>query len=320
MATIPKMKAKYGTFYDKLHKTSKQLSVQSLYVYLRNISRLRGLLHDTEDLPESGKWLLDKKLLAKFDALDLNKRRLMSVAAVKGLKAYGLTSEEWNDRLARASDAYDKQRKKRHITQKESGKWPKDGFKSLRTAAKDEKLLIKKVLKKPEKTQKDLIKIQNWIILFLYSFHPMRLDFADLNLEKPVKDKKENFLFKVPRKGWVLTLRKYKTAKFRGETEIKVARAPSRALSLFVPLVKSLTTHGKFLTNSTGGSLSRNGLSKLLTKLTKKHLGVGFSASLIRVLFSTANVKTIEDASKISNEMMHNLEQTLAYTRKDVKK
>ena len=316
MATAPKMKAKYGSFYEKLHKTSKNLSVQSLYVYLRNISRLRGLLHETEELPENGKWLLEKKLLTKFDTLDLNKRRLMSVAAVKGLKAYGITSEEWNKRLARASDAYDKQRKKRHITTKESGKWPKNGFQSLRTAAKDEKLLIKKVLKKDEKTIKDLLKIQNWVILFLYSFHPLRLDFADLNIGKPVKNVKENYLFKAPRKGWGLTLRKYKTAKFRGETEIKIARAPSRALSMFVPLVKELTTHGKLLTNSTGGPLTRNGLSKLLTKLTKKHLGVGFSASLIRVLFSTENVKTIEDASKISNEMMHNLEQTLAYTRK----
>ena len=154
----------------------------------------------------------------------------------------------------------------------------------------------------------------------MYSFHPIRLDFADVYLEKPVKDKKENYLFKVPRKGWVLTLRKYKTSKFRGETQIKIARAPSRALSMFVPLVKQLTTHGKFLTNSTGGALSRNGLSKLLTKLTKKHLGVGFSASLIRVLFSTENIKTIEDASKISNDMMHNLKQSLAYTRTDVKK
>ena len=113
MATVPKMKAKYGSFYEKLHKTSKNLSVQSLYVYLRNISRLRGLLHETEELPNNGKWLLDKKLLAKFDTLDLNKRRLMSVAAVKALKAYKVTSEEWNKRLARASDSYDKQRKKR---------------------------------------------------------------------------------------------------------------------------------------------------------------------------------------------------------------
>ena len=320
MATAAKMKAKYGAFYEKLHKTSQNLSVQSVYVYLRNISRLRGLLHDSEELPESGKWLLEKKLLSKFDTLDLNKRRLMSVAAVKALKAYGLSSPEWNKRLARASDAYDKQRKKRHITKKESSNWPSKGFQSLRDAAKDEKLLIKKVLKKPEKNLKDLIRIQNWVILFLYSFHPIRLDFADVFLEKPVKDKKENYLFKVPRKGWVLTLRKYKTAKFRGETQIKIARAPSRALTLFVPLVKQLTTHGKLLTNSTGGPLSRNGLSKLLKKLTKKHLGVGFSASLIRVLFSTENIKTIEDASKISKEMMHNLEQSLAYTRKDVKK
>lgn len=316
MASEKKMKAKYGPLFEKVKKTSDKISTQSLYVYLRNLSRLYGLVHDSETIKGDGKWLLKKDLLAKFDKQDLNKKRLFSVAAVKGLKAYGIKSTEWNKRLSEASEKYDKMRAKRKITSKESTKWPKDGYKSLRKAAKDEKFEIKKILKKSDKTLKDLLRIQNYLILFLYSYHPIRLDFADVYVKKPEKDTPQNYLFKTPRKGWELTLRSYKTAKFRGETVIKMDRAPSRALSMFIPILKGIVSHDKLLTNASGKPLSRNGLSKLLTKLTKKHLGVGFSASLIRVLFSTANIETIEKAKKIQDEMGHNMKQSLAYTRK----
>ncbi|MAD43386.1 MAG: hypothetical protein CMH98_00135 [Oceanospirillaceae bacterium] len=316
MATEEKMKKKYGALFERVKKTSGKISTQSLYVYLRNISRLYALTHDTDVISGDGKWLLKKELLDKFDNLDLNKKRLFSVAAIKGLKAYKLQSEEWNKRLSGASEKYDKMRAKRKITSKESARWPKSGYKSLRKAAKDEKLEIKKNFKKTDKTLKDLLKIQNYIILFLYSYHPLRLDFADVHVKKPEKGTKLNYLYKAPRIGWQLTLRSYKTAKFRGETVIKIDRAPSRALSIFVPILKSVVEHDKLLTNAAGKPLSRNGLSKLLKKLTKKHLGTGFSAGLIRVLYSTENIETIEKAKKIQDEMGHSAKQSLAYTRK----
>lgn len=317
MASDEKMKTKYGTLYEKVKKASGKITTQSLYVYMRNLSRLYSLTHETDEIPEgNGKWLLDKNLLEKFDKQDLNKKRLFSVAAVKGLKAYKLQSVEWNQRLSGASEKYDKIRAKRKITTKESKMWPKSGYQSLRKAAKDEKVSLRRLLKKPDKSLKDLLKIQSYIILFLYSYHPLRLDFADVLVKKPEKGTKNNYLYKTPRIGWQLTLRSFKTAKFRGETVIKMARAPSRALSMFVPVLKSVVKHDKLLTNASGNPLSRNGLSKLLKKLTQKHLGVGFSASLIRVLFSTENVSTIEKAAQIQDEMGHNMKQSLAYARK----
>ena len=316
MATAEKMKDRYGALYEKMRKTSAKISDQSLYVYLRNLSRLYGLIHESQVIKGDGKWLTKKELFEKYDNLDLNRKRLFSVAAVKGLKAYGMESKEWNTRLSKASESYDKQRAKRKITSKEQEKWPADGYKSLRKAAKEEKLLVKKSLKRKDKTLKDLLAIQNYLVLFLYSYHPIRLDFADVFVKKPEAGEKKNYLYKAKRIGWQLTLRNYKTAKFRGETVIKIDRAPSRALSMFVPILKSVVKHEKLLSNASGNPLTRNGLSKLLTKLTKKHLGVGFSASLIRVLFSTENRKLIEKAAKIQDEMGHNMKQSLAYTRK----
>jgi hypothetical protein len=95
-------------------------------------------------------------------------------------------------------------------------------------------------------------------------------------------------------------------------------RQVSLALTKFVPIVEKLTEHGKLLTNSKGGALTRNGLSKLLTKLTQYHLGKkGFSASLIRVLSATKHKDVLEKASEITKGLQHNLKQSLRYSRKE---
>ena len=94
-------------------------------------------------------------------------------------------------------------------------------------------------------------------------------------------------------------------------------RSASIALSKVVPWIKDLTTHGKLLTNKVGGPLSRNGLSKLLTRLTEKLLGrKGFSASLIRVLKATKFRKELEAAKGLSEEMLHTQKQNFEYSRK----
>ena len=111
-------------------------------------------------------------------------------------------------------------------------------------------------------------------------------------------------------------MRDYKTAKFRGQVEIKMSRPASLALTKVTPWIKELTKHGKLLTNVQGGALSRNGLSKLLTRLTERLLGKkGFSASLIRVLKSTKHLKTLEDSKALADEMMHSQKQNLSYSR-----
>ena len=112
-------------------------------------------------------------------------------------------------------------------------------------------------------------------------------------------------------------MREYKTAKTRGEVQIKMSRPVSLAFTKVTPWIKELTKHGKLLTNIRGGALSRNGLSKLLTRLTEKLLGnKGFSASLIRVLKSTKHRDILEKSKALADEMMHSAKENLAYSRK----
>ena len=304
-------------FRKKMQKVCTNCSEQTIQVYVRNTLRLVKLVdHAATTIPASGTFLENPKIFKAFDKLNLNQRRLLSTAAVKSLDAYGKKrNSKWATRLADAADEYDRLREKRHRSEKEKARWPEKGFDSLKKAAKLQKAQVVHTMKKPKKTLKDLWDIQKWLVLTLYASHALRLDFADVYLQRPNDDNK-NFLHKYRRKGWILTMRVYKTAKFRGQVELKMSRPVSLALSRVVPWIKELTTHGKLLTNHQGGPLSRNGLSKLLTRLTEKLLGKkGFSASLIRVLKSTKHRKTLEDSKALAEEMIHSEKQNLAYSR-----
>lgn len=309
---------KVESFRDKMHKVCKNCSEPTIDVYVRNTLRIVKLLDPTATkIPPTGDFLKNPKVFTAFDKLNLNQRRLLSTAAVKSLDAFSMKRmEKWASRLEKSAEEYDRYREKRQRSDKEKSKWPTKGFDSLRKAAKLQKQQLTHILKKENKTLKDLWEIQKWLVLTLYASHALRLDFADVYLARPTSESK-NFLHKYKRKGWILTMREYKTAKTRGEVQIKMSRPVSLALTKVTPWIKELTKHGKLLTNIRGGALSRNGLSKLLTRLTEKLLGKkGFSASLIRVLKSTKHRDILEKSKALADEMMHSEKENLAYSRK----
>ena len=309
--------SKKDNFREKMQKVCKLCSSATIDVYVRNTLRLVKLLDPQATIiPLKGEFLENPKIFTEFDKLNLNQRRLLSTAAVKSLDAFGKPRlEKWGKRLADAAEEYDRLREKRQRSEKEKSKWPAKGFDSLRKAAKIQKQHIVHVMNK-NKTLRDLWEIQKWLVLVLYSSHALRLDFADVYLQRP-NDENKNFLFKYKRKGWILTMRDYKTSKTRGQIDIKMSRPASLALTKVTPWIKELTKHGKLLTNVQGSALSRNGLSKLLTRLTEKLLGKkGFSASLIRVLKSTKHRSMLEQSKALADEMMHSQKQNLAYSRK----
>ena len=112
-------------------------------------------------------------------------------------------------------------------------------------------------------------------------------------------------------------MRKYKTAKFLGEQEIKISRPASLVLSMFIPKVKSATNHGYLLSNKRGSKMTRSNLSKILIRLTEKLLKKRIGSQIVRVLKATKHRKAAEQNAALSKEMMHNKEQHLLYAKKD---
>ena len=303
--------------HEKMKKVCGNCTESSINVYVRNLYRLAGLA-GKKKIPKTARWLASKKLMNSYEKQPLNIRRMLSIAAVKAMKMYGKESSGgWGEYLVRSTEEYEKERDARRKTKREKERWPEKGYDSLKDVAKKLKKEVSSLSSKKELSPSELYKLQKYVIISLYSEHALRLDWADVRLEKPTKSQDKNFLHKFPRKGWILTMRKFKTSKSMGEVEIKMSRATSLVLSMFVPKVKANTTHGYLLTNSTGGKLTRSGLSKILIRLTKKHLGAAIGSQIIRVLKSTKFRKQAETNEKLAQELMHSTKQQLQYSKKD---
>ena len=292
----------------------------TITTYVHNVFRL-ARVHDaqiTDTLPKGHKWINSPGLLGKVTKMKLGPRRILSLAAVKALHALGAPkSEKWSDMMKKSSEEYDTEREKRMKTPREVARWPKKGYDALRIAADKLRGETQKFFNKV-RTTSELYLVQRYVIIRLYSLHALRLDWADVKLSKPNQEQ-TNFLYKDSRKGWQLVMRKYKTSKVMGQQNIKLSRAASLVLTMFVPLVKAKTSHGFLLSTKGGKKLSRKGLSNLLSRTTEKYIGKRISAQIIRVLKATKFKKQTEEAAELAKEMLHGKEQHLQYTKKEKK-
>ena len=289
----------------------------TISVYVRNLYRLAALAGHKE-IPKGAKWLASKSLFTKFGKQPLKIRRMLSIAGVKAMKMYGQeNSGQWGTQLAKSTEQYEKERDERHKTKREKERWPSKGYDALKDVAKKLKKEVSTLLTKKQLSIKELYRLQKYVVISLYSQHALRLDWADVKLSKPTDDQTKNFLHKYPRKGWLLTMRKFKTSKTMGQVEIKMSRPTSLVLSMFVPKVKATTKHGFLLSNMQGNKLSRSGLSKVLIRLTEKHLGSKIGSQIIRVLKSTKFRKEAEKNEDLAKELMHSSKQQLQYSKKD---
>ena len=192
---------------------------------------------------------------------------------------------------------------------------PKDGFDSLKHVISSLRKELKHLMRTPKEwSLKDLLRIQELLIISLYYDYPLRLDYADLKIDS----EEGNFIKKSKRKpqGYFITLREYKTSKTLGTQKFKLNRVNQRLLNQFIPQVRRLTTHGYLLTNSAGNKMSKQVLSKTLQHSTKKRIGREFSVQLLRILFAMKNRGVIESAKEVSKKLLHSQEQSLMYAKK----
>ena len=302
------------TFKEKLDRVKKDIKQASRDTYLRNIRRLRKVKHELP-VPDSHGWLVEKSLVAWFDKQPLNVRRHLATAAQTALKVYGKESDTWSKRQSTAMKEFDDDRRKRQLTEKQKKQMPKDGFDSLKHVISSLRKELRHLMSSPKEwSVKDLVRVQELVIISLYYDYPLRLDYADLKIDSD----EGNFISKSKRKprGFFITLREYKTAKTLGTQKFKLNRVNQRLLNKFIPQVRRLTTHGYLLTNSAGNKMSKQVLSKTLQHSTKKRIGREFSVQLLRILYAMKNRGVIESAKEVSRKLLHTQEQSLMYAKK----
>ena len=297
-------------FLKKLKSKCTNCSPASIKVYVAAIKRLHRLVGDG-NIPATGAWLNKKELMEKYDRLPLSKRRHLSLAAVKAGQAYGHKEDKWNTKMFRDQSQYTAQRNKNERSDIEIKKWPKQGFRAVKKAAREQRKRITFQLRE-EPSLKNMYNYMIYILFRLYSEIPFRNTFADLSL----KDKSKNFV-RVPKKGRIVfEMKQYKNAKQLGETEITLSRGATTQLRKFLKYREGLVDHDWLFSSKPGGKLSRAALGKLLHRSTKELLGKSFGSRLIRVLAATESRKQIEEVAELSKKMLHSTKQTRQYTRK----
>ena len=308
------------TFADKLREKKSSLKQSSVDTYLRNIKRLRKV-KGTLPIPEKDhKWLLSKSLLAWFDEQTLSVRRHLATGAMIALQSvYSKTSDAWKKRQSDAMTEFDEDRRKRKLTDKQKARMPSKGFDSLREIITTMKRELRHITskKKEDYSLKDLLRVQELVIISLYYNFPLRLDYATLQTKKT----DGNCIYKNTKKpkGWHIQLTEYKTSKSMGKKTFKPNPSNQRLLNKFVPVVHLLTKHGYLLSNQSKGKMTKQSLSKKLMAITKKRIGREFSVQLLRILYAMKNRDVIESAKEVSEKLLHSQEQSLLYSKKQSK-
>ena len=167
---------KQGTkspFYKKLKSKCKNCTENSTKVYLRNITRLFNLSNDkVKELPVTGGWLKKKELFEAYNKIPVNKRRHLSIAAVKAVQALDLEDDavgkKWKLAMLEDANKYQAHRQKNQKSETEEKLWPKGGYLAIKKASSELLKRIKHFIKdKP--TLANLYRYQMYVALKLYS-------------------------------------------------------------------------------------------------------------------------------------------------------
>jgi len=184
-----------------------------------------------------------------------------------------------------------------------------------------EEIKNKKLRKKEDLTAKDKTLIQMYTIYNIYTRIPLRNDVAGMevinkrayNKLSDSEKKEKNFLV-INKNSMFFVLNKYKTSSKYEELKIDIPKDLEKLLRQYI----RINGMGVLFTSSTGKPYSRNALSQLLLKTSKKYMDKSISSTMLRKIYlSSKYAKVKEEMEKDSEIMGHSVKtQQSVYVKK----
>ncbi len=170
----------------------------------------------------------------------------------------------------------------------------------------------RKIKKKEDLTPKDKSLLQSYILFNIYTRLPMRNDLAGMEAinkraynKLSEEDKKEKNYLVVNKNKMFMVLNNYKTSAKYKELDIDIPKDLEKLLRLYI----RINGMGVLFKSSTGKPLSRNALSQLLLKETKKRMGKSISTTMLRKIYLSSKYgKVKEEMEKDAKVMGHSTE------------
>jgi hypothetical protein len=183
----------------------------------------------------------------------------------------------------------------------------------------------RKIKKKEDLTPKDKSLLQSYILFNIYTRLPMRNDLAGMEAinkraynKLSEEDKKEKNYLVVNKNKMFMVLNNYKTSAKYKELDIDIPKDLEKLLRLYI----RINGMGVLFKSSTGKPLSRNALSQLLLKETKKRMGKSISTTMLRKIYLSSKYgKVKEEMEKDAKVMGHSTEVAQSvYIKKEQEK
>lgn len=156
----------------------------------------------------------------------------------------------------------------------------------------------RKLKTKEDMTAKDKALIQVYILYSIYTRLPLRNDLAGMEVinkraynKLSEEDKKAKNYLVINKNTMFMVLNKYKTSSKYDELKIDIPKDLEKLLRQYV----RMNGMGVLFKSSTGKPLTRNALTQLLLKTSKKYMGKSISTTMLRKIYLSSKYADVKD-------------------------
>jgi len=165
----------------------------------------------------------------------------------------------------------------------------------------------KKLKSKDDLTAKDKNLITVYTLFNIYTRLPLRLDLAGMQVinkrsynKLSDKEKQENNYLVINKNTMYMVLNQYKTSSKYKELNIDIPKDLERLLRQYI----KINGKGILFKSSTGKPLTRNALSQLLLKTSKKYMGKSISTTMLRKIYLSSKYGAMKKELEADNKVM----------------
>lgn len=275
---------------EEIQKSRPNLKENSIKQYETHLNKLKKLF-DTDNYDFLSK---PKDVMEKLDDKHYTSKRNTLNAVIILLLALDI-----DDKFSELIEEYQKIRdglNDKYLEDQQSGKISdkqKDNFVELSEIKKMTAQMFREIRDRDLK-KKEILKPSDkelMVVFTIFSFlsnYPLRNDLAGMkyisktDYNKLTDDDKKNGNFLVKQKNkLMIILNEYKTSKKYGEKIIELNFEITKIMKFYIRVMDKEIGDVLF-TNSRGNPITRNGISQLLIKTSKKYLGKSISTTMIR--------------------------------------
>ncbi len=276
-----------------LHDKSIKTYVSLLNTILKNMN-----YESVEDLDKNPKKVIEY-LKNKYENINALKTRLSALFVVTENKMYHI---DMMDNITKYNEETNQQTK----NDKQKENWL--STEEIQTIYDDLETKTKPLWKKKDLSTKEILKIQDFVILSLFTLIPPRraMDYIEFKINN-INTNKDNYI-----KGTNLVFNTYKTSKQKGTQTIKVPKQLKSILTKYIKLISDKSDY--LLFNNKFQQLSTPNFTLRLNKIFGKKVSVNM---LRHIFLSEKHRDNLAEMKDDFAKMGSSLQQSNVYIKND---